>query len=136
MNCQDLQNIYQNKINVIILVVNNNGYLAIRHTQKEFLNKKYFGTSPKGDLTFPSIKKIAFAFNIRYFKIDKIGNEEKIINQLSKFKGPKICELKVDENQDSLFKQGYKKNLDGTFSPMTLEEMYPFVNKPISNTNN
>ena len=27
------------------------------------------------------------------------------------------------------------KNLDGTFSPMTLEEMYPFVNKPISNTN-
>lgn len=136
MNCQDLQNIYQNKINVIILVVNNNGYLAIRHTQKEFLNKKYFGTSPKGNLTFPSIKKIAFAFNIRYFKIDKIGNEEKIINQLSKFKGPKICELKVDENQDSLFKQGYKKNLDGTFSPMTLEEMYPFVNKPISNTNN
>ena len=136
MNCQDLQNIYQNQMNVIILVVNNNGYLAIRHTQKEFLNKKYYGTSPKGNLTFPSIKKISYAFNIKYFKIDKIKNEEKVINQLIKYKGPKICELKVDENQDSLFKQGYKKNINGTFSPMTLEEMYPFVNKPISNTNN
>ncbi|WP_440910924.1 thiamine pyrophosphate-binding protein [Candidatus Pelagibacter sp.] len=136
MNCQDLQNIYQNKMNVIILVVNNNGYLAIRHTQKEFLNKNYFGTSPKGNLTFPSIKKIAYAFNIKYFKIDNTKNEEKTINQLLKHKGPKICELIVDEDQDSLFKQGYKKNSNGTFSPMTLEEMYPFVNKPISNTNN
>ena len=51
-------------------------------------------------------------------------------------KGPKICELVVDENQDSLFKQGYKKSQNGLFFPMTLEEMYPFVNKPISNTNN
>ncbi len=136
MNCQDLQNISQNNMNVIIVVINNNGYLAIRHTQKEFLNKKYYGTSPEGNLTFPSIKKISYAFNIKYFKIDKKENEENIINKLVSSKGPKICELIVDEDQDSLFKQGYKKNLDGTFSPMTLEEMYPFVNKPISNTNN
>ena len=41
MNCQDLQTIFQEKINVKIIIVNNNGYLAIRHTQKEFLNKRY-----------------------------------------------------------------------------------------------
>ena len=136
MNCRDLQNIFDNKIYVIILVVNNNGYLAIRHTQKEFLNKRYFGTSPEGNLTFPSIKKISKAFNINYFKIDKLRDEEKIIKKLINFKGPKICELVVDDDENSLFKQGYKKNLDGSFYPMTLEEMYPFVNKPISNTNN
>ena len=37
MNIQDLQTIVQDKINVKIIIVNNNGYLAIRHTQKEFL---------------------------------------------------------------------------------------------------
>ena len=37
----------QNKINVIILLVNNNGYLAIRNTQKEFLKGRYYGTHPK-----------------------------------------------------------------------------------------
>ena len=42
-----------------------------------------------------------------------------------------MCELVVDENQDSLFKQGYKKSQNGLFFPMTLEEMYPFVNKRI-----
>ena len=136
MNCQDLQSISQNKFDVIILVVNNNGYLAIRHTQKEFLNKKYYGTSPEGKLTFPSIKKISKAFDIKYFKIDKVMHDEKIIEKMLNSNGPKICELVVDDNQDSLFKQGYKKSQNGLFFPMTLEEMYPFVNKPISNTNN
>ncbi len=136
MNCQDLQSIFQNNFNIIILVVNNDGYLAIRHTQKEFLGRRYFGTSPSGNLTFPSIKKIANAFRIKYFKIDKINKEDLIIKKLLSVKGPKICELIVDKDQDSLFKQGYKKNINGTFSPMSLEEMYPFANKPISNTNN
>ena len=43
MNSQDLQTISQKNINVVIVLVNNKGYLAIRHTQKEFLNKKYLG---------------------------------------------------------------------------------------------
>ena len=45
MNVQDLQTISQDKKNVVIILVNNNGYLAIRHTQKEFLGGRYYGTS-------------------------------------------------------------------------------------------
>ena len=61
---------------------------------------------------------------------------DKIINKIIKIKGPLICELFVNENQDILFKQGYKTNSDGTFTPQPLSEMYPFLNKPIANTNN
>ena len=57
MNCQDLQTIFQENINVIIVVVNNNGYLAIRHTQKEFLDKRYYGTHPKDGISFPDFSK-------------------------------------------------------------------------------
>ena len=71
MNIQDLQTIVQNKINVIILLVNNNGYLAIRNTQKEFLKGRYYGTHPKFNLTFPNYEKISKAFGIKYIKIDK-----------------------------------------------------------------
>jgi len=59
MNVQDLQTIRQENINVIISVVNNNGYLAIRQTQKEFLSGRYFGTHPDWRLEMPSIRKIA-----------------------------------------------------------------------------
>ena len=61
---------------------------------------------------------------------------ENFIKKLSKIKGPLICEIITNEEQDSLFKQRYKKNIDNTYSPIDLSEMYPFVEKPIANTNN
>ncbi len=136
MNCQDLQSISQYKINVKIILVNNNGYLAIRHTQKEFLNKRYYGTLPPKDISFPSFKDLAKAFKIKYHLIKSTSEIQKVINLSNKLKIPQIIELMVDENQETLFKQGYKKNQNATFSPMSLEEMYPFSDKPISNTNN
>jgi acetolactate synthase-1/2/3 large subunit len=127
MNVQDLQSIGQLNINVIILVVNNNGYLAIRHTQKEFLGGRYFGTHPDWNLTMPPIAGIAQAFNIPYVLLDKSESVDETISNLITQKGPVICEIVVDEDQDVLFKQGYQKSADGTFSPQPLTEMAPFV---------
>jgi acetolactate synthase-1/2/3 large subunit len=136
MNCQDLQTIFQEKINVIIILVNNNGYLAIRHTQKEFLNKRYIGTQAPKDISFPNFKDLAKAFKIKHIKLKKISEMENFIKKSSAIKGPLICEIITNEEQDSLFKQGYKKNIDNTYSPVDLSEMYPFVEMPIANTNN
>jgi len=136
MNVQDLQNIAQDGKNVVIILVNNNGYLAIRHTQKEFLGGRYFGTHPKYNLSFPNFKKIAKAFSIKYIKADKAKNVEKIIKILKSTKGPIICEIVTDEDQQSLFKQGYKQVSKGILEPQPLSEMFPFVDKPIANTNN
>lgn len=127
MNVQDLQTIRQDNINVVISVINNNGYLAIRHTQKEFLNGRFYGTHPKWNLAMPSIEKIAFAFDIPYVCLDKADNIDAVIQQLHAAKGPIICEVVVDECQDVLFKQGYKTNEDGTYSPQPLLEMAPFL---------
>ena len=136
MNIQDLQTIVQDKLNVIILLVNNNGYLAIRHTQKEFLKERYYGTHPKFNLTFPNYKKVSNAFGIKYIKINKSKNMNKTLNILKKNKGPIVSEIIIDENQPSLFKQGYKKNSKGVFEPQPLYEMFPYFDKPIANTNN
>tara|TARA_Y100000294_G_scaffold148865_1_gene145438 strand:+ start:2398 stop:4140 length:1743 start_codon:yes stop_codon:yes gene_type:complete len=136
MNIQDLQTIFQDKINVSIILINNNGYLAIRNTQKEFLNRRYFGTHPKGNLTMPSFRKLAKAFKINYLKVNNPNKMQKAIDFIKRTNKPNICEVFVDENQESLFKQGYAKNENGTFTPQPLSEMYPFIGTPIANTNN
>lgn len=135
MNSQDLQTIAQKKFNVIIVLVNNKGYLAIRHTQKEFLKENYIGTDLP-DITFPNFKNLANAYNLKYIKINNEKNIKKIIKKLNIIKGPIICDLSTDPNGTSLFKQGYSKKDDGSFQPMNLEEMYPFTKGYISNTNN
>ena len=135
MNSQDLQTIAQKKINVIIVLVNNEGYLAIRHTQKEFLKGKYIGTSAP-DITFPNFEKLIKAYGLKYLKIKNDDSIKKTIKKVNKMKGPIVCELFTDPDSKSLFKQGYKKIENGTYAPMDLSEMFPFVEKPISNTNN
>jgi thiamine pyrophosphate-dependent acetolactate synthase large subunit-like protein len=71
----------------------------------------------------PSIKKIAEAFEIAYKKLDHPENMETFINSLNESNGPIICEIVVDEDQAVLFKQGYKANQNGTFSPQPLSDM-------------
>ena len=136
MNCQELQTIRHKNINVKIILVNNNGYAAIRHTQKEFLDKNYIGTLPPNDISFPNFMKLSKAFDINYVKVDNKNKANKLIKNIQKLRGPIIIDLIVDQDQEALFKQGYKKNTNGTFSPMQLIEMFPFVDKPIANTNN
>ena len=137
MNSQDLQTIAQKKINVVIVLVNNKGYLAIRHTQKEFLKAKYLGTSAP-DITFPNFEKLSKAYDLKYIKIKKDNDTDinETIKKINKINGPIVCELFTDPDSQSLFKQGYKRIENGTFAPMDLSEMFPFVKSPISNTNN
>jgi acetolactate synthase I/II/III large subunit len=123
MNVQDLQTIHQDKVNVIISIVNNNGYLAIRNTQKEFLGGRLYGTRPEWKLEMPSIERIAAAFEIPYVLLDRAVNIDSVIENLIGTEGPIICEVLVDESQDVLFKQGYKNNGDGTYSPQDLSDM-------------
>lgn len=136
MNIQDLQTIVQDKINVIILLVNNNGYLAIRHTQKEFLNSRYYGTHPEFNLTLPNFQKISNAFGIKYIKINTNKNLKKTLSFLKKNNSPIVCEIITDENQPSLFKQGYKRNAKGLLEPQPLSEMFPYFENQVANTNN
>ena len=125
MNIQDLQSIKSLNIPVVICVINNNGYLAIRHTQKEFLNGNFYGTHPKWSLEMPSIKKIAKGFDIDYLKLDKSKNIISYVEKLIKKNKPIICEVIVDEEEKELFSQGYLANKDGSFTPLSLDKMEP-----------
>ena len=125
MNVQDLHTISQHKIPVIISVINNNGYLAIRHTQSEFQDKRFFGTHPEWGLTMPILEKIANGFDIPYRKMDQPDKMSGMISELMSIQGPVVCEVVTDPNQEALFKQKYLKNSDGSFSPMSLQDMYP-----------
>jgi acetolactate synthase-1/2/3 large subunit len=127
MNIQDLQTISQDKVNVVISVINNNGYAAIRHTQKEFLGGNYYGTHPKWSLQMPSIGKLAAAFEIPYILLKDSADLDSVVVSLVSMNGPVICEVVTNEDQEVLFKQGYKANEDGTFSPQNLSEMHPFI---------
>ena len=123
MNIQDLQTIRSQNIPVIICVINNNGYLAIRNTQNEFLEGKLYGTHPDWSLEMPNIEKLSKGFDIPYYLLDNKLDIKEIVQKLTQQKGPVICEVLVEEDVKELFSQGYSANDDGTFTPLPLYEM-------------
>ena len=124
MNIQDLQTIRDYNINCLILLINNNGYKAIRDSQKVFLNKKYYGAHPEWKLKLPNFEKISAAFGIKYFKIKNSFTSINKLKNLLDYKKPLICEVFVDEDENILFKQnfGYNKKLK-KFEPLPLNNM-------------
>lgn len=81
----------------------------------------------KKGVSFPEIQKISGAFEIPYFNVSYEKDVERTVRDMLSVKGPAICEVMVPDDQEMLFKQGYIRNGNGTFSPMALGEMWPFT---------
>jgi len=127
MNIQELQTISKLKKNIIIFIINNDGYLSIKQTQKNFF-KNEFVASSKSNLLFPNFKKIAYGFNIEYINLNK--NYIKKLNLLLKRKKnkPIIAEIKVSLNQE--FEPRLKsKFIKGKIYTPELDDMYPFITR-------
>lgn len=127
MNIQELQTISNIKKNIIIFIINNDGYLSIKQTQKNFFNNE-FGASSQSNLLFPNFRKIAHGFGIEYINLKR--NYEKQLSLLLKRKKnkPIIVEIKVSLDQEFEPRLKSKFSKGKIYTP-ELDDMFPFLSK-------
>jgi acetolactate synthase-1/2/3 large subunit len=126
-NMQELQTIKTYNLPVKIIVFNNNGYVSIRDTQRDFLKSKFYGSSAEGGVEITSIKKICKAFDFNYSLIRKKNEIDKKIKNFLILKNPSLMEVIVDPNQPIAPKQVFIKSNKGIGTPSGLDNMYPFI---------
>lgn len=68
-NIQELATIKYHQMKIIILVIDNGGYLSIQNTQKQFLEGRRLGTSTDSGLCFPSVEYIAKSYGLEFKSI-------------------------------------------------------------------
>ncbi len=129
MNIQELQTIAHNKLPVKLFVWNNNGYLSIRATQNKFFNGRLIGTDDTSGLSFPDIKKIAFAYDIKYFKLSKSASLKEDLKKVLAYPGPVVCEVMCLENDAVIPTASSFKRDDGVMVSKPLEDMFPFLER-------
>lgn len=127
MNIQEFQTLKQHQLNIKCFVLNNNGYLSIRSSQKNFFNK-LTGESPQSGLTFPNIEKVAKAYGLNAFRLDSEKFVEKLEYILA-IPGPVVCEVLVDPNQGFEPRLSSKQLPDGKIISPSLEDMFPFLSR-------
>ena len=130
-NLQEIQTLINLKLNIKIFLLNNNGYLTIRHTHKALFgnNKIAPATGSTSGVTFPNFKKIAKSFDIKFSKISGNKNLDNWIEKILKNKKSVIGEVIMPELQELIPKIIIKMRPDGSFINTPLEDLYPFLTR-------
>ena len=130
MNIQELQTLVTYKMPLKLFILENEGYLAIKTTQKSFFKGHFTGSNPDSGVVCPNLEKIAAAYGIPYISISENGEAlTKVISQTLNNDGPIICEVHMYPEQ-SLFPKSasFMDKETGKMSSAPLERMAPFMN--------
>lgn len=129
MNLQELETLKNLNLNVKIFVLNNDGYLSIKQTQKNFFGHDH-GASPSSGLSFPDFCLIGNAFKIRTVVLDPMSNWKQSIDQVMRISGPIIVVCPLEKNQE--FAPRLKSRIDnGKILTPSLEDMFPYLEEKI-----
>lgn len=123
LNIHELQTMKHYNLPIKLFVINNDGYLSIKITQKTFFNSKFVASEKNSGVSFPEFKKIADAYGIRYFSIRQNSEAEDIIKKALSIDGPCFCEVFTDPEEYHEPKVSAKLDSNGKFIPGFLEDI-------------
>ncbi len=124
MNIQELQTLAASKMNVLVVILDNGGYLSIKQTQTNFFGR-FHGSNPESGVSFPNFVRVAEAFGLPTTELDPSKWKSEITKALSA-KGPRVVVAKLDQDQE--FEPRLKsKMVNGIIQTPVLEDMYPHL---------
>jgi len=95
MNIQELVTVARHQLPVKIFLINNHAYGMIQQTQDQWFNSQYEGSSTEGGLAFPDFLRVAAAYGIKTFSINKNSELQGVIEKVIKYKGPVFCNVEI-----------------------------------------
>lgn len=135
MNLQEMQTIAGKLLPVKVFLINNNGYVSIFQTHRNFFGGVEVGGGPKSDVTFPNFGSLAIAFGFSYFRAGSHADLEGAIAATLAVEGPALCEIMVDEHVSFAPKLGARQHADGRITSPALEDLSPFLPREILREN-
>lgn len=129
MNLQEMQTIAGGGMPIKVFLLNNNGYVSIFQTHRNFFNGVEVGGGPKSNVTFPDFGKIATAFGFTYSRIVRHDDLADGIAAALATEGPVMCEIFIDENATFAPKLAARQHPDGRITSPALEDLSPFLSR-------
>ncbi|MGI6089292.1 MAG: thiamine pyrophosphate-binding protein [Bilifractor porci] len=130
MNLQELQTIVHNCIPLKIVLINNGGYHTVKQTQHNYFHDNFIGIGPEsGDISFPSMEKIAGAYGIPYISVRRNEDVDGFVDRILASEGVLLAEAFVDPAQTTDPKASTRKLPSGEMVSAPLEDMAPFLDR-------
>lgn len=94
-NLQELATLSYHKEDIVIVMLQNKGYLSISNTQKNNYGNSIWGEHEGRGITFPNFEILASSFGLQYAKIDNVES----LKTLRDISGPVIVEVECVEDE-------------------------------------
>ncbi|MNF99304.1 Acetolactate synthase isozyme 2 large subunit [compost metagenome] len=129
MNIQELQTLKTIGVNVIVIVLNNRGYLSIWQTHENFFGR-VIGATPESGVEFPDFTAVARAYGLR---AESIASEDDLgrLDSLLETDGPLLIDLHVDPRQEFVPRIKSRVDAQGAFVTPELDDMHPFLEQTV-----
>lgn len=130
MNLQELQTVVQNRPDLKIIIINNNGYHSIRQTQTNlFKGRPYVGIDAESGVSFPDLSKLIPAYGLPFFRLETLHEADAVTEAFLNTEGPAVLEVIVGNDQNFEPKLSSKVHPDGTITSPMPDDLFPFLPK-------
>lgn len=130
-NIQELAVLKANHLPIKLFVVNNQGYLSIRRSQRKNFKENYVAEGPKSGVTFPDFKKVAEAYGIEYCIVKTVEEAKQVLPKVIHNNNAVLIEVISQEMQDMAPYSSTIRQPDGSLSSRPLEDMAPFIDRDL-----
>ncbi len=126
---QELQTVIRYNLPIKIFILNTGGYSWIRETQREYFGGRYVASEPETERIAPDMKRIGEAYNLKTWTISSHRELAASFSDILGWKGPVLCEVKIDKSQKIVPKIAFTVKPDGKWLSKPLEDMHPFLDR-------
>ncbi len=127
MNIQDFATLQYYRLPVKLFVYNNKGYMLIRHNQHNYMNDRFLGVGPDSGVPSVDFCKVAEAYGISHFRIEKKEEIKEVVENVFATKGPVVCEVMVQEFGIIAPRIASKVMPDGSLKAADFDDLWPFL---------
>jgi acetolactate synthase-1/2/3 large subunit len=125
-NVQELQTIRHHSLPIKLFVLDNDGYLSIRSTQRNFFGDT-IGSGREDGVSLPDPVKLAEAYGLPAVRLVEPRDTGPVIRDVLASEGPIVCHVRLDPAQEFEPRIRSRSLPDGTIVSPALEDMYPFL---------
>lgn len=125
MNIQELQTLKTTGRNLVVVVLNNAGYLSIWQTHENFFGR-VIGATPASGVEFPNFEAVAKAYGIKAASIRTEADLPRM-DALLQEDGPLLLNVVVDPRQEFVPRIKSRVDENGKFVTPELDDMHPFL---------
>jgi acetolactate synthase-1/2/3 large subunit len=131
MNIQELQTVVHNQLPIKIIILNNNGLLAISLMQDNLFGGKRFGADPASGVSSPDFVRVAAAYGIPAYCLDTMENVQHNLKNLLAKDGPCLIEINMVQNQLLIPRVQSRRDSSGKIVSGSLDAMFPFLDPTV-----